>query len=100
MRKDTTMALSTLEQNTVTKALTLAKQVIEQVKPVMDELDVIYNSASGAKTTITQAGLDAIPSFSGLTKQQLDDGLYALTATLKGDITTAYSQLAQLATRG
>ena len=37
---------------------------------------------------------------SGLTKQQLDDGLYALTATIRGDVTAAYAALVQLAARG
>lgn len=93
------MSLTALESNTVSRALQAAKLTLEQLKPVLDSLDVIYNSAGGAKTTITQAGLDEIASFSGLTKTQLDDGMFALTGTLKNDIVNAYTALAQLAAR-
>lgn len=93
------MALTQLEQNTVSKGINAAKLVIETLEPILHELNIIYDSGGGAKTTITQAGLDAIPSFSGLTKAQLDDGLFALTATLRTDIQNAYTQLAELAAR-
>lgn len=92
--------MTALEQNTVSRAMSAAKTLIETIKPILDELDAIYNSAGGAGGTITQAGLDSIASFSGLTKAQLDDGMYALTATIRGNLVTAYSQLAQLAARG
>lgn len=94
------MALTTLEQNTVSRACQTAKTIIEQIYPLLLELDIIYNSSGGAKTTITQPGLDAITSFSGLTKNQLDDGLFALTSTIKADVLAAYTQLAQIAARG
>jgi hypothetical protein len=93
------MALSKLGQDAVSRACQTAQVVLETVKPVLDALDILYNSAGGLKSTIQQADLDAIPSFSGLTKQQLDDGLFALTATLKTDITNAFTQLEQLAAR-
>ncbi len=93
------MALTALESNTVSRGLAAAKKVLDEVKPVLDSLNAIYDSGGGAKTTITQQNLDLVPSFSGLTKQQLDDGMYALTATLRTDIASAYAQLAQLAAR-
>jgi hypothetical protein len=93
------MSLSKLEQDTISRGLAAAKLVTDQLKPVLDALNIIYDSQGGAKTTIDQPGLDAIGSFSGLTKQQLDDGMFALTATLRGDITNAYAQLAQLSAR-
>lgn len=94
------MALTALESNTVSKGLAAAKYIIETLKPVLDELNIIYDSTGGAKTTITQGNLDLVPSFSNLTKTQLDDGMYVLTTTLKTDIASAYTQLAQLAARG
>lgn len=91
--------LTALEQNTVSRAMQNSKILIEQIKPILDELNTIYNSSGGLSTTITQGNLDLVPSFSGLTKTQLDDGMYALTATLRGDLSTAYAQLSQLSAR-
>lgn len=91
--------LSALEVNTITRGLNAARKALEEVKPVLDGLDVIYNSAGGAKDTITQQNLDADTVLSGLTKQQLDDGMFALTSSLKTAIANAYAQLAQLAAR-
>lgn len=91
--------MTPLEQNTVSIAMKNAKTLIEQIKPVLDELNVLYDSDGGLKTTINQAKLDSVASFSGLTKTQLDDGMYALTSTIRGDLATAYTQLSQLAAR-
>jgi hypothetical protein len=93
------MALSRLEQDTVSHGFAAAKLALDQLYPALHELNVIYDSGGGAKTTIDQPGLDAIASFSGLTKTQLDDGMFALTSTLKTAIDNAYTQLAQLAAR-
>jgi len=62
-------------------------------------LQVIYDGTGGVKTTVTQDKLNETPGLSGLTKQQLDDGMYALTSGVKGAIDTAYTQLAQIAAR-
>lgn len=94
------MALTRLEQDTVTRGMAAARVVLDQLKPVLDALNVVYDSEGGAKTTITQEDLDGVANFSGLTKAQLDDGLYALTGTLRPAINNAYTQLAQLAVRG
>lgn len=93
------MPMTALEKNTVSRGLAAARLATEQLKPVLDSLNVIYDGNGGAKTTIDQAGLDAVASFSGLTKAQLDDGMYALTATLKSAIDAAYTQLSQLSSR-
>lgn len=93
------MSLTALEQNTISRSINAAKYLVEVLKPVLDELNVIYDSSGGLKTTITQGNMDTVASFSGLTKGQLDDGMYALTATIRGDLVNAYTQLAQLAAR-
>jgi hypothetical protein len=93
------VALSPLGQNTVSRAITAAKYLLETLKPILDELNVTYDSQGGLKSTIGQADLDGITSFSGLTKAQLDDGMYVLTATLRGDLANGYSALVQLAAR-
>ncbi len=93
------MALSTLEQGVVGRAIAAAQQIVTQLKPALDRLNVDYNGSVNAKNTITQQNLDLEPRFSGLTKAQLDDGLYALTATLLTDVGNAFAQLEQLAAR-
>lgn len=93
------MAITKLEYETVIKGFKTARIVLESVKPLVDSLNVIYDSGGGVKETLTQAELDGQADFSGLTKQQLDDGMYALTATLRTDIANAVTQLAQLSAR-
>lgn len=93
------MALSTLELNTIRRGAQMARLVIDQLKPVIDELNVIYDADDGVKEIVDQEALDTEPSLSGLTKAQLDDGMYALTATLKTTIGNAYTQLVHLAAR-
>jgi len=92
------MAMAALEQNAISRAMNAAAKIIREVYPVAHELNVLYDSQGGLKTTISQEDLDSVP-LSGLTKQQLDDGLYAITATLKGAIEGAYTALAELAAR-
>jgi hypothetical protein len=94
------MALTALESNTVSRGIQAAILVVRQLQPLLAELNIIYDASGGAKSTITQDNLNLVPSFSGLTKQQLDDAMFALTGTLRGDILNAFAQLAQLAARG
>lgn len=94
------MALSALGQNTVSRGINAAKYLIEVLKPVLDELNIVYDASGGLKSTIVQSDLDGIASFSGLTKQELDDALYSLTTTIRTDLTNSYTQLAKLAARG
>ena len=79
--------------------MAVAKLLLDQVKPVLDQLNPIYDGAGGVKTTVDQAGLDGVSSFSGLTKTQLDDGMYVLTATIKAALDNGLTQLTQLAAR-
>lgn len=94
------MAITLLEQNTVQQGCTAAKQLLATLKPVLDQLNVIYDGSGGVKSTLTDAKLAEVPAFSGLTKSQCDDGFFALTSTIKGDLTSAFSQLAIIAARG
>lgn len=93
------MALTPLETNTVSRGMQLAKYLVEQLKPVLDELNVIYDADGGVKSTITQQNLDLVPGFSGLTKQQLDDAYYVLTSVVRTDLDNGLSQLSKLAAR-
>ena len=93
------MALDKLGLDTVSKSMLASKQLLEQLLPVLSQLDIVYNSAGGLKETITDADLAEVPTYSGLTKAQLDDGMYALTSGVKGELTTTYNQLTELAAR-
>lgn len=93
------MALNPLELDTVSRGFQTAKKILDELKPVIDSLNVIYDSAGGVKETISQEELDDIPAFSGITKAQLDDGMFALTSTLREDINNAFTQLTHLAAR-
>lgn len=93
------MAITGLEENTVSFGLKAAKIVVDDLKPLIDRLNIIYDSQGGVKETLTQAELDSRSSWSGLTKTQLDDGMFALTSTLRTAINNAYTQLVELAAR-
>lgn len=93
------MALTALEQDTISRGMQAARQLVDTVKPALEGLNVIYNGAGGVKETVTQEDLDSYAAYSGLTKSQLDDGMYAMTATLLADLTAAFAQLQQLAAR-
>lgn len=93
------MAITALESNVVSRAIAAALALVE-LKGDLDRLDVDYNGAVDVKDTLTQADLDSVASFSGLTKQQVDDGLFALTSTVRTAISNAFAQLEQLAARG
>jgi len=93
------MSLDKLALDTISKAMQASKLLLDQAMPLINQMDLIYNAAGGLKETITDADLAEVASFSGLTKQQLDDGVYALTSTLKTDLANDYNALTQLAVR-
>lgn len=94
------MALTALEANTITRAIVQARKLLEEVQPVLDGLNIIYNSTNGAATTITQEDLDESLQLSGLTKQQLDDAMFVLTGAVRTAVDAGYTALAHLAARG
>lgn len=94
------MAITALEQNTVSRGIAAALVVVEELYPALKRLNIDYDAVGGVKETLTQGELDSIASFSGLTKTQLDDAMFALTSTLRGAIETAFAQIEQLAARG
>lgn len=94
------MALSVLEKATISEGIQAARTVINELKPVLDRLNVVYDSVGGVKETTTQNNLDLVTDWSGVTKAQVDDGMFVLTSTLRTAINNAYTQLVQLASRG
>lgn len=93
------MPMSTLEYDTINAAFALCKSLLNDVQPRLQALQQQYDSAGGVKETLSQADLDESTVLSGLTKQQVDDGLYVLTAILLPGITNGYASLAGLASR-
>jgi len=93
------MALDKLALDTISKAMQASKLLMEQANPLLNQIDLLYNQVGGLKETITDADLAEVASYSGLTKQQLDDGMYALTSGVKGALTTGFNAITQLAAR-
>lgn len=93
------MTMTALEYDTVQMGAAVCRLVLNDVLPKLQGLQQVYDSAGGGKESITQDELNEQPSLSNLTKTQLDDAIYVLTATLLPAITAAYPQLAQLAAR-
>lgn len=95
------MALSTLAAITIQRAALQCRTLLEDVRPVLAELNAVYNAGGGVglSSTIQQADLDAAANLSGLTKAQLDDALFGLTSGVLGALTNAHDALALLAGR-
>jgi hypothetical protein len=93
------MPMSTLEKDTLAKAFAVCKTLLLDIQPKLAGLAQIYDSVGGVKETLTQAELDELAELSGLTKAQVDDGLYVLTTTLFPALVNGYPALAQLAAR-
>lgn len=93
------MSLTVLEKAIIGESFGVAKRLLDETLPVLERLNTMYNSGGGLSSTITQGELDEVPGYSGITKQQLDDGLYALTSSVRSALNTAFDQLTQLAAR-
>jgi hypothetical protein len=92
------MIMNPLEQDVVSRGAQACKTALDLLNEI-EKLNVLYDGAGDIKNTITQPGLDEIESFSEITKSELDDGMYALTATLKTAIEGVKGQLELLAAR-
>jgi len=93
------MPMSQLERDTLAKSFAVAKQILNDIHPKLAGLKQIYDAEGGVKTTLTQAELDEVPELSGLTIQQVTDGLYVFTTVLLPGIENGYPAVAQLAAR-
>lgn len=93
------MAMSTLEYDVVNQIAAMARKILHEVYPELQGLQQIYDAEGGIQDTLTQAELDEISTFSGLTVQQVTDAAYVMTAVLLPGITAGYPALAQLAAR-
>lgn len=93
------MSASALEKDTLSKSFAVCKTVLLDLKPKLEGLAQIYDSEGGVKTTLEQGELDELVELSGLTKQQVDDGLYVLTTLVLPAIQQGFPALAQLAAR-
>ncbi len=93
------MSMSALEISTVDDGMLIAKKLLDDLKPIIDQLNVIYDESGGVKTTITDEKLASVPSYSGLTKAQLDDGMFVITSSIKTALSDGLTQLTHLAAR-
>lgn len=93
------MPISTLEHDTLAKLFAICKTVQADLQPKLSQLDSIYNSGGGVSATLTQAELDELPELSGLQKQVIDDGVFALTSGVLTALVNASASVSQLAAR-
>jgi hypothetical protein len=93
------MPMSTLEHDVLAKAFAVSKTVLNDLQPKLASLQQLYDAEGGVGTTLTQAELDEVAELSGLTVQQVTDGLYVLTTIILPGIVQGYPALAQLAAR-
>jgi hypothetical protein len=93
------MPMSRLEYDTLAKLFAIAKTALADLEPKLNQLDHIYNSGGGVSETLTQANLDELPELSGLQKQVVDDGVFALTSGVLPALVNASASLSQLAAR-
>lgn len=93
------MAITTLEYDLVNNAAQACSMILTDLQPKLTGFRQIYDSAGGVQSTLTQEELDSIPSFSGLTVQQVTDAMYALTTVLLPAIESGYGALSTLGAR-
>lgn len=93
------MAITTLEYDLLNNAFAVCKTLLNDLQPRLAEFQELYDSTGGVKETLTQEDLDGVSTFSGITKTQVDDGMYALTAVLLPAVEASYTALAQMAAR-
>jgi len=91
--------LSALEANTISKGIQAAQKVLE-LEALLHQININYDGLGNVKNTTTQQELDDTLSFSGITKSQLDDSMYVLTAVILPAIQANYAGLSNLAARG
>jgi len=93
------MSMSQLERDALAKGFAICKTLLFDLQPKLAGLGEVYNAEGGVSTTLTQEELDELPELSGLTKQTVDDAMYALSATILPGIVNAYPALSQMAAR-
>lgn len=91
-----TPAMTIVVQDMISHGAQVAEQ-IRALKGTLEELNILYDGQY--KALLVQDDLDSVPSYSGITKQQLDDGMYFLTSVLLPAVNTSYTQLVDLAAR-
>lgn len=89
------MALTAAESNFISNSSNVAKVLLDQYGMLV-QLDVLWAGSPNYDTTITQADLDSVASFSGLTTTTLGDAEFAL-AGIKTAIGNALAALTELA---
>lgn len=94
------MAITILEKATVSEGIQVARKLVNEIKPVLDRLNVVYDSDDGVKETLDQAKLNEVTDWSGVTEAQVDDAMFVITSTLRTALSNGYTQLVQLASRG
>lgn len=72
------MALNAMDQDTVSRGLRLIKLLHDNIAE-MNDVNVLFDAEGGLKARYTQADLDAIAGFFGMTTGQFNDAMYVVT---------------------
>lgn len=91
------MALTTLQQDHISRCAQKARQLIDEMKVLFDEMAYFWDGAPNWHASVTDGDLAAVPGFNGMTATQLADGLYPLIGAIKTALTDSYQSLAILA---
>lgn len=85
------MATAPQKQDFVSQAANAAADLLA-LRELLDEFNTNWLGSPSYSTEITQADLDAVESFGGLTTQELADGMYALEQ-VRGSINIGFVAL-------
>jgi hypothetical protein len=91
------MSLSTEQQNLINRMANICKLAVEQLQPVISEINAIWNASGGPASTIQQADLNSVSAYSGLTTTQLNNAQFGLNSTLLTALNSAQGSLEVLA---
>ena len=86
------MALNAMDQDTVSRGLTLIKMFHDQ-SGELNDLNVLFDADGGLKSRYTQQDLDTVASFYGMTTTQFDDAMYVLTGLILPILNNSRTQL-------
>lgn len=93
------MSISALEYDTLQKGFAICAGLLTDLQPKLAAMQQVFDSEGGVQDTLTQVEMDEVAAFSGLTIQQVTDGMYVLTTLLLPAINQGYPSLSQLASR-
>jgi len=85
--------LNMLQIQVINSAFNQCRLLTDTMLPQLERTDILCNGAAKVLLGITQADLDSSGAFSGMTIQQLNDIIFALSATVKTAVVNSQAAL-------